>query len=119
MYYAPDGEPLSQDEWIELFEKRREDMSPESWWRKHTEIDNLWEGGNAEPIRVSTVWLGLDHGFLGPPLFWETMVFGSMFTECQWRYGSRQAAFDEHELICDAIRAGHDPEQVLAEIADE
>lgn len=47
-------------------------------------------------IKVSTVFLGLDHNFLldGPPLLFETMVFGGEFEGEQERYST----WDEAEL---------------------
>ena len=102
-YFAPDGSPMEQLEWAEMFEKRHEDMAPESWWRKHTVLDD-------DEVRVSTVWLGLNHRWgEGPPLIWETMIFGGPHSEDQWRYSTKERAFDEHERIVAALRAGEDP----------
>jgi hypothetical protein len=109
IYYSPSGEPIEDVlEWAELFERRREDMSPESWWRKHTQI--------SDEVAVSTVWMGIDHSFLGagPPLFWETMIFGGEHDEEQWRYSSRAAALDHHEEIAAALRAGTRPQDPRA-----
>jgi hypothetical protein len=102
-YFDPQGNEISLAQWQQLLEERHKDMSPESWWRKHTEI--------SEELRVSTVWLGLNHNYFmeGPPLFWETMVFGCE-NEYQWRYSSRQEAFDDHERIVRELRAGREPE---------
>src|SRR4051812_33772197 len=63
---------------------------------------------------VSTVWLGIDHGFIGPPLIFETMVFEiaesnsfffgasfvyheSMFDDFQARYTTQTQAYEGHE----------------------
>ena len=104
-YYDPMGEPISFAEWGRLYELRvREEMSDDCWWRRRTEID--------DKVHVSTVWLGLDHNFWfeGPPLIWETMIFGGRFNDYQWRYPSRPAALDDHERIVRALRAGEDPD---------
>ena len=57
------------------------------------------------PYYVSTVWLGLDHGFLGsgPPIIFETMVFADYLED------GRAADFSltRYETIQDALR-GHD-----------
>jgi hypothetical protein len=39
---------------------------------------------------VSTVFTGLDHRFAGsgPPLLFETMIFGGALNDAQWRYSS-------------------------------
>jgi len=59
---------------------------------------------------VSTVDLGLDHGFGGVPLYWETMIFpannndveslGDLYCE---RYGSKGEALNWHEEIVGKI----------------
>jgi hypothetical protein len=51
-------------------------------------------------IRVSTVFLGLDHnlGLIGPPVLWETMIFGGKLDQYQERYSSRKDAEVGHEL---------------------
>ena len=44
-------------------------------------------------IKVSTVFLGLDHGlFDGPPMLWETMVFGGPLDGEMDRYSSLDSA---------------------------
>lgn len=54
-------------------------------------------------IRVSTVYLGMDHGFdNGPPVLWETMVFG-MDDEIMRRYTSRQQAEEGYKEICNEV----------------
>lgn len=46
---------------------------------------------------VSTVFLSLDHGFgEGPPVLWETMIFGGKHDGEQWRYTSREDALAGH-----------------------
>lgn len=43
-------------------------------------------------IAISTVFLGLDHGFGGESLFFETMIFGGEHDESQWRYATWEQA---------------------------
>lgn len=62
---------------------------------------------------ISTIFLGIDHGFGGRPLWFETMVFGG---EKFWRdyfeeqYMERYETFDEakagHERITNLIKSG-------------
>ena len=49
-------------------------------------------------VLVSTVFLGLDHNFssAGPPLLWETMIFGGPHDQYQDRYHTREEALDGH-----------------------
>lgn len=49
-------------------------------------------------LMVSTVFLGLDHNWGdGPPVLWETMIFGGPFNEYQERYRSRLDALRGHQ----------------------
>jgi hypothetical protein len=49
-------------------------------------------------VRVSTVFLGVDRRLWGdgPPLLFETMIFGGPLNENQWRYASRDDALTGH-----------------------
>jgi hypothetical protein len=52
----------------------------------------------AAGVAVSTVFLALDHAFGdGPPILWETMIFGGPRDGAQWRYASREEAVEGHE----------------------
>ncbi len=50
--------------------------------------------------RISTVFLGLDHNFLseGPPILFETMIFGGRFDQNQYRYSTYDDARSGHNL---------------------
>ena len=56
---------------------------------------------------VSTVFLGVDHSFgVGPPLLWETMVFGGKNDEDQDRCGGNiQDARLMHERMVKKVEA--------------
>jgi hypothetical protein len=58
-------------------------------------------------IRVSTVFLSLDHGFgnLGMPILFETMVFGGLFHEEQWRYATWEEAEQGHADLVAMVEA--------------
>lgn len=60
-WFDRDGKPLEMLEWARLFENLE---------YKRVARDELTNG-----CLVSTVWLGLNHGYGGPPLIFETMVF--------------------------------------------
>lgn len=49
-------------------------------------------------ILVSTVFLALDHdhSLQGPPILWETMIFGGPHDQYQERYTSKDAALEGH-----------------------
>ena len=57
-------------------------------------------------VRVSTVFLGVDHQFNlgGPPLLYETMVFGGTLDEEMRRYPTRAAALKGHARMVKRVR---------------
>lgn len=63
----------------------------------HTARDVIPIGEDVN-ITVSTVFLGMDHNVYteGPPVLWETMVFGGSLDEEQERYTSESAALEGH-----------------------
>lgn len=85
----------------------------EEWMRKDdrrtvakTTIEGLGQ--------ISTVFLGIDHdwSFHGPPVLWETMIFGGPHDGYQDRYTSKAEALAGHKSACDAlfnIRARGEP----------
>lgn len=86
-YYDRQGRPLTVLEWAPLFvdmEYRR--------IAKTTLPDGTW---------ISTVWLGLNLDFLGrgPPLIFESMVFGKGDEEDQQRYSTLEEAEAGHEQL--------------------
>lgn len=82
MYYGWDGKPITQEVWLANFAEPR-----------HVDRTDLGKLGD-----VSTVWLGLDHSFgYGPPLIFETMVFGGPEDQYQERYSTVEEARIGHE----------------------
>lgn len=66
--------------------------------------------GQDEPlpgVRVSTVFLGLDHRFGsdGPPLIFETMVFGGELDQEQERYSTWEEAERGHAAMIERVKA--------------
>lgn len=61
MYYNKQGKEIDLMKWAKLFENNNYKVVKQE---------------NVGKFRVSTVWIGLDHGFNGGnPLIFETMVF--------------------------------------------
>jgi len=63
-------------------------------------------------VVVSTVWLGLNHSIGdGPPLIFETMIFGGEHDEYQERYSTVERAREGHrraiELVTNQRRENH------------
>ena len=48
-------------------------------------------------VEVSTIFLGIDHGFGGKSLFFETMVFGGEYDNYQERYATWEEAEIGHK----------------------
>ena len=72
------------------------------------EWSNLFERSNRivaktkkNDIVVSTVFLGIDHQYNnGPPILFETLIFGGEYNEDQWRYSTWEEAEQGHEIAC-------------------
>ena len=57
-------------------------------------------------VKVSTVFLGLDHSFGGgAPLLFETMIFGGKEDGYQDRYSTWDEAIEGHKKAVDLINA--------------
>ncbi len=70
-------------EWGAFFEKR----------------DRIVKQEKVGEVRISTVFLGIDHGFLddGAPLVFETMVFGGEHDDLTERYHTWAEAEEGHK----------------------
>lgn len=71
-------------------------------WAKNFRVDNrhvaVTENGD---VRVSTVFLGLDHSYDGGrPLLFETMIFGGEHDQEMWRYFTWDEAETGHKEAC-------------------
>ena len=112
LMYGPDfydrrGDPLTVREYAALHQ-----------FRSYCRVAETFIG----PLRVSTVWLGLDHRWLAtpseaplPPVIFETMVFQKdrvslhpeldAFVNYQERYCSEEDAETGHAEVCVDIRS--------------
>jgi hypothetical protein len=58
-------------------------------------------------VSVSTVFLGMDHNWMGgPPLLFETMVFGGPDDNWQERYSTWDEATAGHNAVVALLNAG-------------
>ena len=89
--YDFDGNPINYDRWVELFATAE----------RHVACTGVGPG-----VQVSTVWLGLDHSFRfdGPPLIFETLIFGGTLDGEQWWWPNRDAALAGHDQIVAEVR---------------
>jgi hypothetical protein len=92
MYYDLDGNKITFEEYMEI----RKDIS--KWVINKTTVGES---------KVSTVWLGLNHSFDdGPPLIFETMVFGGPDNDWQKRYSTKEEALACHIIIVKQLESG-------------
>jgi len=89
-----DGTPLEVNdpfEWSKFMNSNRR-------LKKDTFPNGVW---------VSTVFLGLDYSFgEGPPILWETMIFGATgdLNDYRERYTTAVDALEGHERACELVR---------------
>ncbi len=87
----PDDDLLGWAEWLEKADRK---------------ICRDYSFGDDGGIVVSTVFLGLNHSFdEGPPVLFETMVFGGEHHELQARYHTREEAEQGHEDIVKMLQS--------------
>jgi hypothetical protein len=96
MIFDKAGQPITREEWARLkFDAESRKVSDYA----RIGLDE-WDD-----VRVSTVWLGMDHQFGdGPPLIFETMVFGGPLDDYQWRYVTEAEAIAGHDQVVAKVR---------------
>lgn len=89
-YYDREGKPMDLDAWSAAF-------GDQEYKRVgYTEVGD---------VRVSTVWLGMNHNWGdGPPLIFETRVFGGEDDEWMDRYATEDAAVAGHNEVVAAVK---------------
>lgn len=82
----------------------------EEWgrWFQKTPNRVIEKTDLGEAGTVSTVFLGIDHNFshVGPPVLFETMVFGGAMDQEMQRYATLGDAKRGHFEMVDRVRAG-------------
>jgi hypothetical protein len=79
-------------------------------WGRWMQTANRHVGHDTlDGIRVSTVFLGLDHSFHdgGPPVLFKTMVFGGEFDQEQERYCTLEEAKEGHARWLAKVLGAH------------
>lgn len=76
---------------------------------RHVASTEVYRAGIDHKVYISTVFLGIDHSFDGPPMLFETMIFvpeghplHSRDQEC-WRYATWDEAQSNHRAIVASI----------------
>jgi hypothetical protein len=93
-YYSRQGRPLTLMEWAQAFDNMTEEA-------RRIALTQVWPG-----VTVSTVWIGLDHRIHGdgPPLIFESMVFGGHYDGKAERYATEAEAVEGHERMVRSMR---------------
>lgn len=80
------------------------------WLNKFNEGMRRVAKDESNGVSISTVFLGIDHGFGGAekPVLWETMCFSHNpdYSDYQERYTSYKDALAGHEKAVKAVREG-------------
>ena len=72
-----------------------------TWSMWFQDADRCVGDTETEKVRVSTVFLGLNHNFEdGPPLIFETLVFGGDLDGEMRRYSTWEEAENGHKKMC-------------------
>jgi hypothetical protein len=92
-FYILDGKtavPVSSEEWARWFDRNE----------RHVKAERFG------PVLVSTVFLGLDHNYFdhGPPLLFETMVFGGALDGEQERCSTWEEAEQMHADMVNRVK---------------
>jgi len=110
MYYILSGKDISEEpdmvKWAKSFEKTDKVIKQEaiatgmSFDMPISKTTANLTDGKLEGCRISTVFLGIDHNFGdGPPLLFETMVFGGKLDQEQDRYSTYDEAITGHDKM--------------------
>lgn len=100
-YILVNGEPVLEPDilkWAKWFDKMKIGFKSSGCLLTRDEVSG---------VRVSTVFLGIDHNFddRGPPVLWETMVFSGPFDgECV-RYTGKADAIVGHAAMVKRVLA--------------
>jgi hypothetical protein len=125
-YRYPDGriEKIPFDDFLARLTRDGEANFRENFRIAETLFATPEEAANPrDAIRVSTVFLSLDHALDdGPPVLYETMIFGfdegHPLYDYQDRYTSEEDARRGHDEAVDLVRTALDPEKTVECVAD-
>jgi hypothetical protein len=73
-------------------------------WEEANPTKKAVKQENVGDIRISTVFLGLDHAWNSDvPVLWETMIFGGEHDQYQERYTSVEDALEGHQIALNLV----------------
>jgi len=104
-----DGEPVPEPNpmrWARWYERASKETVPFWDGREHApSAGRSVAFTRIESTVVSTIFLGIDHGFGGgPPVLFETMIFSGGDRD-GWRWHTRAQAIAGHDQIVAELRA--------------
>lgn len=106
---------MSRDHWI-LDENRKLIKTDLITWGKWLQTckDRIVKQEMVGDSKVSTVFLGIDHNFNdGPPILWETMVFGGKLDQEQDRCsGNWEQAEAMHQQMVAKVKHNQPTEEL-------
>jgi hypothetical protein len=96
-FYDRQGRPIELMEWARLRENPLNVVVARS---------AFGEDEDNPDVLVSTVWLGVDHSWTGegPPIIFETMIFGGALDGEQRRYATEAQAHEGHGYVVGLVR---------------
>ncbi len=84
-FYNRQGEPITKGEWVKTMQQ--------SFIETRRVAYDKQDG-----VEVSTVFLAVNHNYGdGPPLLFETMIFGGEHSDEQWQYATEAEALEGHK----------------------
>lgn len=96
-FFNQAGQPVTFVQWMIAFE---------DWPARRVRDDRIRVRGDA--VRISTIWVGIDASSSlgdGPPLIFESTVFGGALSGEERWYATRDEAIAGHELLVEQVRA--------------
>ena len=105
MCFDRQNNPITVAEWGRL---REQGLDPNGYYGANSYVrvgEDVVRG-----VTISTVWLGLDHGFGDArPAIFETMIFGGEYDQAQMRYHTEEEAVRGHREAVTDVTAGMAP----------
>lgn len=99
--------------WYKLKEDKTVEPLPDGVYPQRDENFRVGDDTINEQ-RVSTVFLSLDHSWIGgPPLLFETMIFDGPYDGFMRRYSTYDEALAGHNKVVEVLKLNLNPEIVI------
>ncbi len=96
---------------MKYFDRKGSPMATKEWAVAYGDVEGRTIGDDIiEGQHVSTIWRGLDRqAGEGPPLIFETMIFGGSHNGYCERYPTEREALAGHQRTVQALQSGESP----------